>query len=37
VRKLGGVWLARGPAEVDELLGRLAPDAPDIGSRNFSG
>lgn len=35
MRKPGGVWLARGPAEVDELLGRLGADALDIGQQEF--
>lgn len=35
MRKLGGVWLARGPAEVDELLSRLGADALDIGQQEF--
>jgi formamidopyrimidine-DNA glycosylase len=35
MRKLGGVWLASGPAEVDGLLGHLGPDALELGRRGF--
>jgi formamidopyrimidine-DNA glycosylase len=35
MRKLGGVWLADGPAEVEELLGHLGPDALDLGRGQF--
>jgi formamidopyrimidine-DNA glycosylase len=35
MRKLGGVWLASGPSEVDELLGRLGPDALSVGREEF--
>jgi formamidopyrimidine-DNA glycosylase len=35
MRKLGGVWLASVPGEVDELLGRLGPDALSVGRKEF--
>ena len=35
MRKLGGVWLASGPIEVDRLLSRLGPDALDVGRQEF--
>jgi formamidopyrimidine-DNA glycosylase len=35
MRKLGGVWLASEPGQVDELLGRLGPDALDVGWNDF--
>jgi formamidopyrimidine-DNA glycosylase len=35
LRKLGGVWLATGRADVDRILGHLGPDALDLGRRAF--
>lgn len=35
MRKLGGVWLASGRGEVDELLSRLGPDALTVGRAEF--
>jgi formamidopyrimidine-DNA glycosylase len=35
MRKLGGVWLAAEPGEVDELLGRLGPDALSVKRKEF--
>jgi formamidopyrimidine-DNA glycosylase len=35
MRKLGGVWLARGPDEVDSILGGLGPDALGLGRKEF--
>jgi formamidopyrimidine-DNA glycosylase len=35
MRKLGGVWLASGRDEVDELLSRLGPDALGVGQEEF--
>jgi formamidopyrimidine-DNA glycosylase len=35
MRKLGGVWLASGPAEVDEFLARLGPDALSVKRTEF--
>jgi formamidopyrimidine-DNA glycosylase len=35
MRKLGGVWLASEPGEVDELLGRLGPDALSVKRKEF--
>jgi formamidopyrimidine-DNA glycosylase len=35
MRKLGGVWLATGRAEVDRILGHLGPDALDLGRGAF--
>ena len=35
MRKLGGVWLASEPDEVDVLLGRLGPDALSLGRNEF--
>jgi formamidopyrimidine-DNA glycosylase len=35
MRKLGGVWLASEPGEVDELLGRLGPDALSVTRKDF--
>lgn len=35
MRKLGGIWLAHGPDQVDALLGRLGPDALSLTPRGF--
>jgi formamidopyrimidine-DNA glycosylase len=35
MRKLGGVWLAHGPAEVAAVLGPLGPDALAVRRRQF--
>jgi formamidopyrimidine-DNA glycosylase len=35
MRKLGGAWLAHGPAEVDAVLGRVGPDALEISRDRF--
>lgn len=35
MRKLGGVWLASGPADVGDLLGHLGPDALELGRSEF--
>jgi formamidopyrimidine-DNA glycosylase len=35
MRKLGGVWLATGRADVDRILGHLGPDALDMGRAGF--
>jgi formamidopyrimidine-DNA glycosylase len=35
MRKLGGVWLAAGPGEVDGLLGHLGPDALGVRRKEF--
>jgi formamidopyrimidine-DNA glycosylase len=35
MRKLGGVWLASDPGDVDELLHRLGPDAFSVGREEF--
>jgi formamidopyrimidine-DNA glycosylase len=35
MRKLGGVWLASTPDEVDELLAGLGPDALEVGRAGF--
>jgi formamidopyrimidine-DNA glycosylase len=35
MRKLGGVWLAHDQEELDDILGRLGPDALTIGRKEF--
>jgi formamidopyrimidine-DNA glycosylase len=35
MRKLGGVWLGRGPDEVSAILGRVGPDALGLTERRF--
>jgi formamidopyrimidine-DNA glycosylase len=35
MRMLGGVWTARGDAEVAEVTGRLGPDAADVDADQF--
>ncbi|HET9672096.1 MAG TPA: DNA-formamidopyrimidine glycosylase family protein [Actinomycetota bacterium] len=35
LRKLGGVWLATTPEDVDDFLGHLGPDALDLGRPEF--
>jgi hypothetical protein len=36
MRKLGGVWIAKGDDDLDALLGKFGPDAESVGRDEFT-